>query len=82
MVECSILIRWVFGFGGILSCKLSIELLYNLVYLRIAGATVEKEEKEFREIVKEEFNEESGELTNKLLSNWHKKMYRQFPADM
>ncbi len=46
--------------------------------LKSIGATVEKEEKEFREIEEEEFDEEFRELTSKLLSNWHKKMYRQF----
>jgi hypothetical protein len=46
--------------------------------LETIGATVEKEEKEFREIEKEEFDEETRELTTKVLANWHKKMYRQF----
>lgn len=42
------------------------------------GATVELNEKEFRQIEKEEFNEETRELTSNVLANWHKKMYRQF----
>lgn len=46
--------------------------------LETIGTTVKKEEKEFREIEREQFDEETREPTTKVLANWHKKMYRQF----
>jgi hypothetical protein len=46
--------------------------------LETIGTTVEINEKEFRQIEREEFDEETLELTPRVLANWHKKMYRQF----